>query len=312
MPYYRYRIRKYRIFLVCNYVDYPKNSGGGLMGFNMYEIVGKMFAPVIGVIKGILFSIGTVVLIAAVIFILGFFIRYRVNPFRIKVDKLKALSIRFKPYDLIRWLLADILTEKDRTFKEYGFTFYCGRQGAGKTISMVNYLNCMKGKYPDCIIVTNFSYIHADTCMTDWRDLMEIRNGDSGVIFAIDEIHSEYSSASWKDFPETLLSEISQQRKQKVKIVATAQCFTRVAKPIREQAFSVVQCSTLFGRYTRNAEYDANEYAICMDNLFRLKKKCKRIGRGSFVQSDSLRNCYDTYEKIERMKKIEFLSRRER
>ncbi len=73
--------------------------------------------------------------------------------------------------------------------------------------------------------------------MTSWRDFMEIRNGTKGVLFLIDEIHSEYSSKSWKDFPEELLSEISQQRKQRIKIVATSQIYSRVVKQLREQAF---------------------------------------------------------------------------
>lgn len=304
-------ILKYRVYLVRRYVDCPEDPGGKLR-MNMFEIVNNMFSPIIKAITNLFVSVSVTAAIAVLLFFLYFFIRYRVNPFRMSVYKLVELDIRFKPYDFLRWFMVDRLRGSDGTFKEYGFTFYCGRQGSGKTISMVHYLNRMKKKYPECIIATNFQYSGADHAMTDWRDLMEIRNGEDGVIFAIDEIHSEYSSASWKDFPESLLSEISQQRKQRVKIVATAQCFARVAKPIREQSFSVVQCSTFLNRFTKNDEYDANEYAICMNNLFRLRKKCKRISKGSFVQSDALRVCYDTYEKIERMKKVEFLARSER
>ena len=52
-----------------------------------------------------------------------------------------------------------------------------------------------------------------------------LHNGNKGVMFAIDKIHSEWPSASWKDFPEVLLSEITQQRKQLIKIVASSQVF---------------------------------------------------------------------------------------
>lgn len=227
---------------------------------------------------------------------------------------LKRPYIKSKPYDLLRWMLVDFL-ERDKhrgEFREYGFTFYVGRQGAGKTASMVDYLERIKVRYPDCLIVTNFGYYHADRIMRSWRDLLEIRNGTKGVIFAIDEIHSEYSSAAWKDVPDNLLAEISQQRKQRVKIVATAQYFTRVAKPLREQAATVVVCKTFFGRLTSGKVYDAVEYASVVDNPLVIGKKLKPIAKHSFVQSDYFRGCYDTYEKINRMAKLDFIPRGER
>jgi ATP-dependent Clp protease ATP-binding subunit ClpX len=278
----------------------------------MYRIMENVFRPVKQWIYSIAVFAGSAAGIALAVFLLVFLVRYRINPFRLKAAKLEALQIKFRPYNFLRYLLLDLLKGKDGVFREYGFTIFCGRQGAGKTISMINYLNRMKEEHPNCIIVTNFWYSQADHQMKDWRDLMEIRNGDDGVIFAIDEIHSEYSSAAWKDFPESLLSEISQQRKQKVKIVATAQVFSRIAKPIREQAFSVIQCATYFNRLTRTVEYDANDYSICVHNLFKLKEKCKSLRKLTFVQTDKLRSCYDTYEKIERMQKVEFLVRSER
>lgn len=147
--------------------------------------------------------------------------------------------------------------------------------------------------------------------MNDWRDFFEIRNGDKGVIFAIDEIHSEYDSSKWKDFPESLLSEISQQRKQRVKIVATSQCFKRIVKPMREQTFSVVECRTFFKRWTFCKEYDAFEYD-CLESSYAVNSPIKPLNSYSFIQSDELRSCYDTYEKIERLEKTDFLSRSER
>ncbi|RKJ51374.1 hypothetical protein D7Y09_13355 [bacterium 1XD42-1] len=177
---------------------------------------------------------------------------------------------------------------------------------------MVNYLRQMRLIYPDCLIITNFNFSDADFIMKDWNDLLNIRNDTRGVIFAIDEIQSEYSSMSWKDVPENLLSEISQQRKQRVKIVATAQFFSRVAKPLREQANTVVVCSTLWGRLTRNKIYDAVDYAVVLDNPNIVKKKLRPLAKSSFVQSDSLRACFDTFEKIARMRKIQFIPRNER
>lgn len=227
-------------------------------------------------------------------------------------EALRQIDLRFKWHDLLRWLIVDMKTTDSRRdeFGQYGMTVYVGRQGAGKTMAMVDYLERMRDQFPQCLIVTNFGYDGADMRMKDWRDFLEIRNDEQGVIFAIDEIQSEFSAAAWKDFPESLLSEVCQQRKQRVKIVATAQYFTRIAKPLREQAKTVVTCKTSFGRLTRTREYDALDYAMLADGATR--HKMKSLSRHSFVQSDELRSSYDTYEKIKRMSKEVFIPRDQR
>lgn len=280
----------------------------------MDNILGRLFGSFLGVILDVLQSFFCYLLFLLVVILALFFVVYRINPFRMDPQTLRDIHIQFKYYDLLRWLLVDFL-ERDKhrgEFQEYGFTFFVGRQGAGKTISMVYYLERMKERYPDCLVVANFDYYRADKVMTDWRDLLSIRNGTDGVIFAIDEIHSEYDSSKWKDIPEDLLSEISQQRKQRVKIIASAQFYTRVAKPLREQAVTVVSCNTFLGRLTTNREYDALDYACIVDNPLVVMKRIKPLRKISYVQSDFLRGCYDTYAKVERMQKTQFLSRAEK
>lgn len=234
--------------------------------------------------------------------------------FNFTADNLSKKEFKHKPFIFIKWVLFDLVTHSysSKNFNEFGFTFFVGRQGAGKTISMVKYLEDIRNRFPDCIIVSNFYCKYSDCIMKDWRDLLTIRNGDKGVVFAIDEIHSEYSSASWKDFPESLLSEISQQRKQKVKIIASAQAFMRVAKPLREQAFEIVICKTFLKRLTRCVVYDAFEYSSVAENQLVIKEHLKPNRKYSFVQDDVLRQSYDTYEKIKRMEKIRFIPRCER
>ena len=280
---------------------------------DMAAIMQRVFSPVVDMFFSFIYGVLSVALFFLFLFVLVFVLRCKMYPPNIKADRLEKLSISFLPYDLFRWLVWDFLTRKqrDQVFSEYGFSIFTGRQGAGKTVSMVRYLDLMRKKYPNVKIITNFNYAYADKRMKDWRDFMEIRNGEDGVIFAIDEIHSEYSAASWKDFPEALLSEISMQRKQRVKIVATSQVFCRVAKPIREQAFSVMVCRTYFGRLTFFKEYDAAEYSTS-DTPYKVKKSVKPIWKSVFVQSNALRRSFDTYEKIERMKKLDFIPRGER
>jgi len=197
------------------------------------------------------------------------------------------------------------------SFEEFGLTMYCGRQGAGKTMAMTEYLERMRVKYPKALIITNYSYIHESRPMVDWGDFFKIQNGTDGVIFAIDEIQNEFSSSAWKNFPESLLSEITQQRKQRVKIVCTSQIFTRVAKPLREQANDVVECRTLGGRWTFMKCYDAVDYSNNIDSPTG-KEKLRLLYRKSFLQDDNLRNLYDSYAKIERLERTVFMSKVER
>lgn len=270
----------------------------------MDNLFSSTFSPVIGTIFALVKAVLFLALGGAGSFLVVFFLKYQLDPRTVTPERLKALSVRNKWFDLFRWVLFDFLDRKNHKddFEPFGMTIYVGVQGDGKSISMVNDLDMYKARYPNCVIVCNFKYDKADYTMVDWEDLLHVRNGEQGVIFAIDEIHSEYSSASYKDVPEYLLSEISQQRKQKIKILASSQFFSRIAKPVREQARDVVVCNTYFKRLTVNRRYNAYRYATVLDNPGVVRKKLKPLSHSSFVQSNALRSEYDTYEKINRMR----------
>lgn len=218
-----------------------------------------------------------------------------------------------KLIDFIRYKWKDYKEAKKNglVFSEYGLTLFCGRQGAGKTMAMTEYLERMRKKYPKVKIYTNYGYKHEDGPITNWRDIVTIRNGLDGVIFAIDEIQNEWSSEKWRDFPEFLLSEITQQRKQRIKIVGTSQVFSRVVKQLREQCYEVVECFTFAGRWTFTKAFDAEEYNFVLDNPEK-KMKLRRLWRHNFIQTDELRALYDSYARIERLGREKFIPRNER
>ena len=236
---------------------------------------------------------------------------------QIKISNIEIPIFGFiiKLMDFIRWKIYDLfmLLINGRTFNLFGVSIYCGRQGSGKTISIVEQLEKIKEAYPDCIICTNIHYIKQDLPLTDWRQLLEIRNGTKGVVFVIDEVQNEYDNTKWKDFPEGILSVITQQRKQRIKIYLSSQVYTRVVKQIREQCFDVIECKTFMGRWTRIKCYDAEDYNTIVDNptpekKFKMRKKWKK----SFIQSNYIRNLYDSYKVVETMQKAEFINRNER
>lgn len=193
-------------------------------------------------------------------------------------------------------------------FNDFGLTLFTGRQGAGKTMALVEHLEQLRRRYPKALILTNFNYKYQTQPFEDWNDLYNVRNGNHGVIFCIDEIQNEFSSATSKNFPEGLLAEITQQRKQKIKILGTSQVFTRVAKPLREQTYEVVECITVAGRWTWCKCFDADDYNEVIDNPTPEKKfKLRRKWRKNFIQDNEIRELYDSYAKVERMKKTTYI-----
>lgn len=223
----------------------------------------------------------------------------------------KGFFLKFATFWIYKIIDVIKASKEGSVFKEFGTTFYCGRQGAGKTTAMVEYLERMREKYPKAMIITNFGYKHENQPMTDWKDFFNVKNGTDGVIFAIDEIQNEFSSSAWNKFPESLLSEITQQRKQRVKVVCTSQVFSRVAKPLREQAFDVVECVTFASRWVFTTCFDAYDYNDSIDSPT-MKKKIRRLYRKNFLQDDYLRSLFDSYAKIERLERTEFLQKKER
>lgn len=177
---------------------------------------------------------------------------------------------------------------------------------------MIEYLERMRVKYPNVQIYSNFGYVNETGAFTDWRQLVNIRNGLDGVIFAIDELQNEWNSLDYKNFPEHLLSQITQQRKQRIKIVGTSQVFTRVVKQLREQTFEVVECRTLLGRWTFTRCFDAEDYTNQVIDNPEIKKRVKRKYRYSFIQTDLLRNLYDSYSIVCQMANKNYVPRSER
>lgn len=218
------------------------------------------------------------------------------------------LFLRYTIKDIKR----DKLLEKQgkKIFREYGLTMFVGPQGSGKTISMVDYCLGLKEKYPNCKLYSNFTIEGQDGKLKSMNDLLKLRNGEDGIIFCIDEIQNEFSTMASRNFPETLLSTLTMQRKQRIHIVASSQVFTRVAKPIREQCFHVVECRTFFSRWTRERCYYADEYNSIIDShSLDKRRKLRKVWKKSFIQTDELRETYDTMEVVRRLSRQGFADR---
>ena len=212
-----------------------------------------------------------------------------------KTSMIKRLLWQFP-----RRLALDIVNRNPNHFREYGLHMFCGEQGSGKTVAVVEMLIRMKEIYPKVKIRTNMDYKYEDGKIESWRQLIKCDNGEFGQIEVIDEIQAWFSSLESKDFPPEMLAEISQQRKQRKMIVGTAQVFSRIAKPIREQTTFVYLPLTILGcltivRKTKTQFWDDE------------KQTFKRyLSTYFFVHTDKIREAFDTYKKIERYSKKGF------
>lgn len=234
-----------------------------------------------------------------------FFIQYRF------FKKLRVPYSEFEPYKApsklkrIFWqfpqrFIDDLFNRNPDEFKEHGLHMFCGEQGSGKTTAVVQKLLELQQRYPQSKVRTNMNYIHEVEPIEHWKTLVQNDNGIYGQIEVLDEIQTWFSSLQSKDFPPEMITEISQQRKQRKMIIGTAQVFSRIAKPIREQTTFVYLPMTFFGCFTwvriSKPQYWDDE-----------KQAFKRFIRHYFfVHTDEIRNAFDTYKKIEKYQKDGF------
>lgn len=261
----------------------------------------------VDLLKLILLIVSPVILIIIGIFVMMmyFFSKYRfVYKMKIPTPEVE----RTRPPGLLKKLLYlfpktfidDMFNRDADEFREYGLHMFCGEQGSGKTTAIVETLIRLKGRYPKSKIRTNMNYKNQDGEVNHWKELVQNDNGIYGQIEVLDEIQTWFSSLQSKDFPPEMITEISQQRKQRKMIIGSAQVFSRIAKPIREQTTFVYCPMTIMGCLTivrvSKPKYWDDE-----------KQQFKKFIRNYFfIHTKDVRDAFDTYLKIEKYKKDGF------
>lgn len=187
-------------------------------------------------------------------------------------------------------------------FKPDGILIFTGPQGSGKTLSAVRYVSNLVAGYPKCKVVSNLHLknIPYQPFLGFGRSIKEYAsNGEFGLIMLIDEIQTEFSSLESKNISPSTLAAISQQRKRRIHIVGTAQLWTRIAKPFREQTSGAVDCdSILGGKIQRNRVIDFNRCAYDMNgNLTEVAYSRQFF----WTRKQSDYEAYDTSTVIERI-----------
>lgn len=235
----------------------------------------------------------------------AWYIIYRRKGLR-KKERTHTAVIKKRPWwlrlywDAPRQYVRDRLTEEPDAFKEQGMVIFTGMQGSGKTSALVQYTLDLQKQYPAAKVLSNMGYRKADEELSDWRQLIDYKNGAQGVIVQMDETQNWFSSKQSKNFPPEMLSVITQNRKNRRLILGTAQNFYMLAKDIRTQCTEVRRCITLGGCVTI-----VHRVRYIMDGMGEIKETQNK-GWYFFVHNEELRAAYDTYKVIDSLARSGF------
>ena len=217
----------------------------------------------------------------------------------------EAMKENLNPLNLFKKLKYDYVFYKNNPtyFRPDGLVVFVGGQGTGKTLSAVNYVYNLLEFYPKAKIITNIDLLEYPidnervfrfTCA---EDLKKYKNGKEGVIFLIDEIQLYFNSLGSKNINMDVMTQISQQRKQRIHIVATSQVFGRMAKPLREQFSCVILCKSYFNFIQKNSLIDRD--SIDGEESTGTNISGKVVKNFWFFRSPEMFKRYDTYAVIQ-------------
>lgn len=179
-----------------------------------------------------------------------------------------------------------------------GTRAYKGFQGRGKSMSMIHDALEIQKEFPECIIfsnirlngVKNYYYCQKDD---DVYFGLNFDNGEKGVINIIDEAHLFFNKKTGISLD--VLTQISQQRKQRRKIILSSQIWEDLDVSLRKQVPEIVKCWNI-GNIQINRV--SNGETLRYDKM-RSEYVADLIGFNIYKRNIELGEKYDTYQKIE-------------
>ena len=177
-----------------------------------------------------------------------------------------------------------------------GTRVYKGFQGSGKTLGMVDYAFRIRKKFPDAKIFSNIKLRGIDyTYLANSQDILHAlhyNNGQAGVLILLDEAHLFFNKKNGISLD--VLSAISQQRKNRRRIVFSSQIWEELDLSLRKQVKEIVACSSFLNFFIQKIsdgetlEYDRLQGTwIARPKQILVFKKAKFLG-----------DRFDTYQEI--------------
>lgn len=181
-----------------------------------------------------------------------------------------------------------------------GSRVYKGFQGSGKTLSMVKYALDIHKKFPDAYIFSNihingiddlhYCYIENDSVL---KYALEVQRGERGVLVLLDEAHLYFNKKNGISLD--VLTAISQQRKDRRRLVFSSQIWEELDISLRKQVKEIVSCRNIFGFIQINTISDGE--TLTYDKL-NGEYVAKKLYTEIFKHNNALYNAYNTYQKI--------------
>lgn len=243
--------------------------------------------------------IGVWLFMAFVFYCIGYLKGRRVNRGSVRKMQKRSFLLRLF-YDAPKQYVEDQFNTKPDFFRPQGLIIFTGPQGHGKSISMMQYAIELHDTYPLSKCLSNTAFVFQDAALKHWRQLIDFKNEQKGVVVIMDELQNWFSSNQSRNFPPEMLSVITQNRKNRRVILGTAQNFYLLAKPIRSQCTEIRECITLAGVLTIVIRREPK-----IDN----EGECKEMkyrGMYFFVHNKRIRESYDTWAVIDNLKKSGF------
>lgn len=210
---------------------------------------------------------------------------------------LKKTSFRPLLLDLIKWKLIDLyrLRKYGRPPHLYGIRCITGMYGCGKTMTMTKIAVDYRKKYGDSIyICSNFGLLIQDFAYETVKQLGV--QYDKPIIFFWDEVQNDFP-ATEKVFPKEVRQALTLNRKGNGKMFYWAsQDHELVHKTIRRLTIEYGVTRTMLGRYTKVRWYLSDDYVAAYEEKdINKKMKLRPFKVDKFIQSDYLRNLYDSF-----------------
>lgn len=188
---------------------------------------------------------------------------------------------------------------------------FIGMFGHGKTLSMTHRARLIYKKYGDRVrFISNYKlndipYIP----LINFNQLVDIGEEEDsqyeGTVVLIDEVENVLSHRNFANFPLPLLHTLTQQRKKRVYVLASAQRFFMVDKIFRSITTNVINCNK-YWRFQHCEVYDAWDLEQSM-NYQNIKRKSNNW---YFVKNQDF-NCYDTSAMVSKTTAEDFISNSE-
>lgn len=200
-------------------------------------------------------------------------------------------------------------------FEGWGLHIYVGVFGGGKTSTAVFDAYNLAQKYKCLHILTNLKLVNfpKHTEILKLTSPKDILNAPRNTLVLIDEIGTIFNSRDFskskESVPKILFQHLCQCRKRRLMIYATSQRWCFVDKQLRDITATVrttrMAFAHPFSRMATVKTYDSVEYDMFYTNpMYPLKALSAR----AYVQTDRLRDMYDTEELIDNMLSKKYVS----